>query len=874
MELNNFYKTELSPKEIFNSMKENIFDFSSNINSINPKYLYLRSKLLNIIREISAKMCFKSQTYFLSIYYLDILFTNKKNKTLDLNYNITALTCLLLSAKYCENDPIVPALKYFTKIYNKIIGIRNSISVNDLFYSEVLVIKLLNHKLNYYTIYDFNSFFFSNNILTKEQIKNINNNFEPNQNKFGFNTETNYIFTSILRRKRIYENIYRLTRYYFDIILYNKICLKYSSLLISIFILKKSIELVLFQEKFDKNKNIETFSKERFMIETNNYFNSIIKGYYQFDYETIPEYQKLIKEYDIIKLFNLHNSENNYNLYNNKPSKTLISFNKKNNDKTKIDKDIKKNDEENNIIRTKEKINFRTSKFNFHKLKEISNISRTQNENVLDNLSGQNIKSVITNNNKDKEKQKNLYRNFGLDSCLNNNYKTKEEKGKNSDINNYFSENLFSPNNKINLDKNILNRINKTKSKEKEKINKFDINDIGNNLINSIEAIGRFTLNTNENLNQLTNIRKPYFKKIIQNNAHKLNNKNLNLIQISNNKYNFDNENINPELMHKYNNILSSKINNKFITRYELNTESKLKNYANKKYNYIDFSLNKDFKEKASFSNNKDKKISKLLHINFDTKLTENISPSNTLYVNKKISNEMFSPVANITKANIFKKISENKKSKSINNFDTLISNRGNNSRYKDIQIRTKYIEQKFENKLKNYLYDSDEFNEKNRFNNKLAVSSSKKLKLQLMMKSKKEKTKENITKNKNKIIITEDTFSDNENQNKLNSEIDINQYIKAKKIEVKKNKFDNEIKYRLNKNKNNNILNFTGYTNSNLEDNIYKKNSSTIVINNNININFGNKAINGYKEIKKYGQNSISSLLHKIPLSYKNTEN
>ena len=141
-------------------------------------------------------------------------------------------------------------------------------------------------------------------------------------------------------------------------------------------------------------------------------------------------------------------------------------------------------------------------------------------------------------------------------------------------------------------------------------------------------------------------------------------------------------------------------------------------------------------------------------------------------------------------------------------------------------------------------------------------------------MKSKKEKTKENITKNKNKIIITEDTFSDNENQNKLNSEIDINQYIKAKKIEVKKNKFDNEIKYRLNKNKNNNILNFTGYTNSNLEDNIYKKNSSTIVINNNININFGNKAINGYKEIKKYGQNSISSLLHKIPLSYKNTEN
>ena len=95
-----------------------------------------------------------------------------------------------------------------------------------------------------------------------------------------------------------------------------------------------------------------------------------------------------------------------------------------------------------------------------------------------------------------------------------------------------------------------------------------------------------------------------------------------------------------------------------------------------------------------------------------------------------------------------------------------------------------------------------------------------------------------------------------------------------AKKIEVKKNKFDNEIKHRVNKNKNNNLLNFNRYNNQNLEENINKKNTSTIVINNNININFGNKSINGYKETKKYGQNSISSLLYKIPISYKNTEN
>ena len=91
------------------------------------------------------------------------------------------------------------------------------------------------------------------------------------------------------------------------------------------------------------------------------------------------------------------------------------------------------------------------------------------------------------------------------------------------------------------------------------------------------------------------------------------------------------------------------------------------------------------------------------------------------------------------------------------------------------------------------------------------------------------------------------------------------NSLSKAKKIQVRKNLFDNEInikekseeKYRYKRMKSDNVLN-----------------PSTIVINNNININFGNKSINGFKEKKKYGPNSISSLLHKIPLFYKSADN
>ena len=285
MELNCFYKTELSPKEIFNSMQKNIYDFSPNSISINSKYLNIRSKLLNLLRTISAKMCFKSQTYFLSIYYLDILFTNSKNKKIELNYNIMGLACLLLSAKNCENDPIVPELKYFTKIYNKLIGNKNAISVSDLFYSEVMAIKLLNHKLNFYTIYDFNSFFFNNNILTEEQLKFIDNNFEI-ENNFTFYNNNNVS----IKIKRIYDKIYRLSRYYLDILLENSLCIKYSSLLLSIIIMKKSIEYILLQEKCNNNNDIDKITKEKFIIKNNNYFNRIIKGYYEFDYENIPEY--------------------------------------------------------------------------------------------------------------------------------------------------------------------------------------------------------------------------------------------------------------------------------------------------------------------------------------------------------------------------------------------------------------------------------------------------------------------------------------------------------------------------------------------------------------------------------------------------------
>lgn len=51
------------------------------------------------------------------------------------------------------------------------------VAFNDLMITEVIVLKMLNYKLNYFTIYDFNSFFFGHGILKIEQLKDISEDF-------------------------------------------------------------------------------------------------------------------------------------------------------------------------------------------------------------------------------------------------------------------------------------------------------------------------------------------------------------------------------------------------------------------------------------------------------------------------------------------------------------------------------------------------------------------------------------------------------------------------------------------------------------------------------------------------------------------------
>ena len=225
---------------------------------------------------------------------------SKKNK-INVNLNSLGLAALCLAAKYAENDPIVPHLQYFLKVYNYILGYKTIISISDLKSAEVMVLKLLNYKLNYYTIYDFNSFLFGHGILKLEQIKEIEEYkshrlYRNKRNDFRLN------HTSSLMIKGILEKIYQKSRYYLDIVVNEtKLNFKYNSLILSIYIMRKSMLEILAHEQnleiYDKNER-EQFYKKHLQC-----FRQIMHNFYNIDYEANEQFKELLVDEEIQEIF-------------------------------------------------------------------------------------------------------------------------------------------------------------------------------------------------------------------------------------------------------------------------------------------------------------------------------------------------------------------------------------------------------------------------------------------------------------------------------------------------------------------------------------------------------------------------------------------
>ena len=281
---------EISPSEIFELMVSNTYKnfYLYSHCSICREYIYHRKSIFNILHKIMLKLGFKSQVFFLSANYLDIIFSSKKINNSKINIYAIALAALSISAKFCEMDPIVPELQYFIKLYNHFMGykLKYPIFLNDLKSAEIYILKLLNYKLNYYTIYDFNSFIFIHGILKSQK---ENNNY---------------------KQKQLLEKIYKRSRYYLDVTLINtKLCFKYDALFISIYILEKSIKEIL-----DKDENKLSIK-------------DIMAKYFNIKYENNKQYQSLISDEESQKIFCESKKDKN----NRNDNKKLIIREKKEN---------------------------------------------------------------------------------------------------------------------------------------------------------------------------------------------------------------------------------------------------------------------------------------------------------------------------------------------------------------------------------------------------------------------------------------------------------------------------------------------------------------------------------------------------------------
>ena len=326
MKQNKSNELEFSTNEILQNMCHNTYNnfitYESNV--IDKNYLKLRNKIFNIIQKITMKFGFKSQTFFLAAYYLDLIFI--KRKKININVYKLGLACLCLSAKFCENDPIVPQLQYFVKAYNVLTGYKNFISMTELMYTEVIVCKILKYKLNYFTTYDFIAFFFCHGILKLEQIKEIEKEFNINNRKKSNDNEEFELDSFFV--KNFLGKIYRTVRNYLDIVVkIDKICMKYNPIYIAIYLVEKSMDECLENEYKKIKQNIEdedlVKNMKNFCERNNKYYKEIINEFYKIHFEDREQYLQLIMD-DEIKCFFMKEIKNK-----NKPDYSTDTENRK-----------------------------------------------------------------------------------------------------------------------------------------------------------------------------------------------------------------------------------------------------------------------------------------------------------------------------------------------------------------------------------------------------------------------------------------------------------------------------------------------------------------------------------------------------------------
>ena len=306
---------------INNAHKINQIDMSHN-----PLYFSNRKNIIEIIQTINTALNNSSQTFFLALYYIDLILTNKdyekifklfyEDKEDDLKSEINindlvmfSLTCLIIATKYNENDPHVPNIISFINLCSYYTYNKYNFQVEQLYRAEVIILKFIEYKLNYFTIYHYFTFIFGHGFLPESIFEN------------ELMKGTKY---SKDNKDELLEKIYILSREIIDKFIEDNeniiYIIDYKNYFTPIQILIWSAEHILnlsLVNLFKNEKNIfELIYGINYLENKEN--NEILKNKIQIIYDNIQRIKEEINNHEIENQMNSEIEKNNQNEIENK----------------------------------------------------------------------------------------------------------------------------------------------------------------------------------------------------------------------------------------------------------------------------------------------------------------------------------------------------------------------------------------------------------------------------------------------------------------------------------------------------------------------------------------------------------------------------
>ena len=229
-------------------MMENTVELTSFNRTDETMRLYKERRrfLIELMKKLKEKLKFRSQTLFLAIYYMDIIYSNSSidHNQLMNSSELIAISTIQIAAKFDENDPDIPAISQFQTIFSKINDLTNFFTLDEIKKSEIDCLIALDYKLNYFSVYHFLVFFITHGIITDDEVSKFfeKENIEPSKEV----------------SEKIVEKIYAFSREILDIVIDDidegLISFKNYHIALSIIFYAKDFIFKFEEDNFNRNK--------------------------------------------------------------------------------------------------------------------------------------------------------------------------------------------------------------------------------------------------------------------------------------------------------------------------------------------------------------------------------------------------------------------------------------------------------------------------------------------------------------------------------------------------------------------------------------------------------------------------------------------